>query len=288
MTIKDINKKSPTEAAQILFQCCGSQKWAKKMLQHFPFQSEEALVKQATNIWYELCNEKDWRESFTQHPKIGDVKSLTEKFANSSHLAGKEQEGVASANPETIQQLAQANADYEAKNGFIFIVCATGKSADEMLRLLQDRLENTTDEEVRIAMGEQAKITIIRLKKLMPQANWSAFGGSQLTTHVLDTSLGKPGKDLSIKMQEFKNNQWQTVCQGVTNSDGRVADLLAPGRRLEHKHYKMVFNTSGYFQQNDMKGFYPEVEIQFTVMDDKHYHVPLLINPFGYSTYRGS
>jgi len=288
MTIKDINKKSPTEAAQILFQCCGSQKWAKKMLQHFPFQSEEALVKQATNIWYELCNEKDWRESFTQHPKIGDVKSLTEKFANSSHLAGKEQEGVASANPETIQQLAQASADYEAKNGFIFIVCATGKSADEMLRLLQDRLENTTDEEVRIAMGEQAKITIIRLKKLMPQANWSAFGGSQLTTHVLDTSLGKPGKDLSIKMQEFKNNQWQTVCQGVTNSDGRVADLLAPGRRLEHKHYKMVFNTSGYFQQNDMKGFYPEVEIQFTVMDDKHYHVPLLINPFGYSTYRGS
>ncbi len=288
MTIQDFNEKSTEQAEQDLFQCCGSKKWTKEMMQHFPFKSEKHLVAYATNIWYAACNEKDWRESFTQHPKIGDVKSLTKKFASTSHLAGKEQEGLAAASVEAIQQLAKANKDYEEKNGFIFIVCATGKSAEEMLRLLQDRLNNTTEEEVRIAMGEQAKITIIRFKKLMPEADWSAFGGSQLTSHVLDTSLGRPGKGLTIKMQEFKNDEWQTVSQGVTNADGRLADLLAPGRRLEHENYKMIFDTGAYFQQNNVEGFYPEVEIQFTVMDNKHYHVPLLINPFGFSTYRGS
>ena len=288
MTIQDFNNKSAEQAEQGLYQCCGSQKWAKEMMQHFPFHSERDLVTHATNIWYNVCDEKDWRESFTQHPKIGDVESLTKKFASTSHLAGKEQASVADASAETIQHLAQANTAYETKNGFIFIVCATGKSAKEMLRLLNDRLNNETEDEVRIAMGEQAKITIIRFKKLMPAADWSAFGGSQLTSHVLDTSLGRPGKDMTIKMQEFKNNAWQTVSQGVTNDDGRVADLLAPGRHLEHKNYKMIFETGTYFQQNKIEGFYPEVEIQFTVMDDKHYHVPLLINPFGFSTYRGS
>lgn len=288
MTLQDFNKLSKSDAEKAMFHCCGSMRWASIVMKHFPFESEAALVEHATEVWYDECDEEDWRESFLHHPKIGDVKDLEKKFASTKHLASKEQEGVSTATADTIQALAQANIDYEAKNGFIFIVCATGKSAGEMLRLLQDRLSNKTDEEVHIAMGEQAKITIIRFKKLIPDADWSAFGGSQLTTHVLDTSIGKPGNDFTIKLQQFKNGGWQTLCQGITNSDGRIADLLAPGRELAHQNYKMIFDTASYFKQNNLNGFYPEVEIQFTVMDDKHYHIPLLINPFGYSTYRGS
>lgn len=288
MTLQEFNNQEQSDAKTALLQCCGSIKWANTLLQYYPFESEAVLVEHATRIWYDECNEVDWRESFLHHPKIGDIKSLKEKFASTKYLAQKEQASVQTATVEVIQKLAQANADYEAKNGFIFIVCATGKTADEMLRLLNDRLNNSTEEEVNIAMGEQAKITMTRFKKLMPDANWLAFKGSQLTTHALDTSLGRPSKDLTIKLQEQKNNCWQTICQGVTNEDGRIADLLAPGRRLTYKNYKMVFDTATYFQQNNLTGFYPEVEIQFTVMDDKHYHIPLLINPFGYSTYRGS
>jgi 5-hydroxyisourate hydrolase/2-oxo-4-hydroxy-4-carboxy-5-ureidoimidazoline decarboxylase len=288
MNLQDFNNKEKSDARAALFQCCSSNKWADTLMKHYPFKSEASLVEQANNIWYDECDESDWRESFTHHPKIGDVKSLEKKFASTKHLAGKEQAGVDSATSVTIQALAKANTDYEDKNDFIFIVCATGKSAEEMLRLAEDRLRNQKEEEVQIAMGEQSKITIIRFNKLMPDADWSAFGGSQLTSHVLDTSLGMPGEDLTIKLQESKDGQWQTVSQGVTNADGRVADLLAPGRKLSHKNYKMIFETGAYFKQNDIVGFYPEVEIQFTVLDDKHYHVPLLINPFGYSTYRGS
>ena len=259
--------------------CCGSSKWVSLLMNHFPFTSEKELMNKATAIWYDECNEDDGIESFTHHPKIGDVKSLEQKFA------GKEQEGVTTASAETIQLLAKANAEYENKFHFIFIVCATGKSAEEMLRLLNDRVSNTIDDEIRIAMGEQHKITIIRLKKLMPEANWQWMKPSQLTTHVLDTSVGKPGKDITIKL---KSADGKIITQGVTTADGRIGDLLPSEKNLTPGNYKMIFDTGNYFKPNNIKGFYPEVEIQFTVIDESHYHVPLLINPFGYSTYRGS
>ena len=282
MTLAAFNTLDKTTAAQHLLACCGSTHWVAAMMGHFPFASEQLLVDKATTIWYEQNSESDWRESFTHHPKIGDVKSLTEKFA------GKEQAGVAVATSETIAALAQANADYENKFGFIFIVCATGKSATEMLQILLDRLKNTAEEELHIAMGEQQKISIIRFKKLLTEGHFDFLKVSQITTHVLDTAVGLPGKDIAIRLQTKRNNQWQTIAQGITNGDGRIPDLLPQERTLMPATYRMVFDTGGYYKKQNLKTFYPEVEIQFTTFDESHYHVPLLLNPFGYSTYRGS
>lgn len=282
MTLSDLNKLSKDEASKLLFSCCGSVKWRDELMKVFPFDTEAALVAKAEELWYNNCREAEWLESFTHHPKIGDVKSLAEKFA------GKEQAAVGTAGKEVIEALAKANTDYENKFGFIFIVCATGKSAEEMLRLMNDRLKNSREEELGIAMGEQHKITVIRFKKLIDEGDWKNLKVSQLTTHVLDTSIGKPGKDITIRLKHCVNNNWQTLAQGVTNSDGRIADLLPPNRNLASGNYKMVFETEAYFRSTGTKGFYPSVEIEFTVFDDTHYHVPLLINPYGYSTYRGS
>ena len=282
MTIKAFNKLSKAEKAKQLMSCCGSSTWCDLMLKQFPFANEKELIDAATDVWYNQCTSLDWLESFTHHPKIGDVKSLTKKFA------GKEQASVAAATKKTIVALANANKEYEAKFGFIFIVCATGKSAIEMLSLLEDRLGNTIGEELHIAMGEQMKITILRFQKLITDGDWSFIKPGQLTTHVLDTAIGKPGKGISIRLQIPVNGVWQTVAQGITNSDGRIGDLLPVQKNLAHGNYKLVFDTGNYFAAQKIKGFYPEVEIQFIVFDDTHYHVPLLINPFGYSTYRGS
>ncbi len=279
MNLQEFNKVDKSIAEKELFACCGSEKWTSSLLNHFPFSSTKELVEKATDIWYNKCNADDWRASFTHHPKIGNASSLEKKYA------GDEQSGVSAASATTIHLLAKANEDYEKKFGFIFIVCATGKSADEMLRLLQNRLANNLNDELNIAMGEQHKITIIRLKKLLTTENWSWLKVSQLTTHVLDTSIGKPGKDITIKLTKTSG---EIIAQGVTNSDGRIGDLLPPERILSPGNYKMVFDTGNYFSSNNVKGFYPEVEIQFTITDDSHYHVPLLINPFGFSTYRGS
>ncbi len=282
MTIKVFNKLCKAEKGKQLMSCCGSSIWVELMLKQFPFASERDLIEAATAIWYNQCSSMDWLESFTHHPKIGDVKSLTKKFA------GKEQASVAAATKKTITALAKANKEYEAKFGFIFIVCATGKSATEMLRLLEDRLSNNIGEELHIAMSEQMKITILRFKKLITAGGWSFLIPGQLTTHVLDTALGKPGKDISIRLQIPVNGVWQTIAQGITNADGRIADLLPAQKNLAHGNYKLIFDTGSYFASQKIKGFYPEVEIQFIVFDEAHYHVPLLINPFGYSTYRGS
>lgn len=282
MTIKAFNKLSRAEKEKLLLNCCGSSVWVNKMVKKFPFTGGADLVNAATDTWYNRCSSTDWLEAFAQHPRIGDVKSLAQKFA------AKEQSSVATASKKTITALAEANKAYEARFGFIFIVCATGKPAAEMLRLLEDRLTNTIGEELHIAMGEQMKITILRFQKLITEADWQALKGSQLTTHVLDTSVGKPGKDISVRLQIPVNGTWQTIAQGVTNIDGRISDLLPAQKRLAQGNYKIRFDTGDYFAGQKIKSFYPEVEIQFIVFDEAHYHVPLLINPFGYSTYRGS
>lgn len=252
-----------------------------------PYSSLAAMAGVAEKVWYTECFEAEWLEAFRHHPKIGDVQSLKEKFASTQHLASNEQQFVNTASDEIIQLLADANTAYENKFGFIFIICATGKTAEEMLRLLNDRLRNTYFEELNIAMGEQHKITLLRIQKLFSEDVLQLKLG-HITTHVLDTSIGKPGIDITIQLKRPYESGWQVIAQGVTNADGRIPDLLPPGRTIAPGNYKMVFDTASYFTAQQIKGFYPEVEIQFTVFDTGHYHVPLLINPFGYSTYRGS
>lgn len=289
MQLSSFNTLNTNEVEQLLYSCCGSHRWVSGMMTHFPFASEKTLVQQAEKYWYHDCGQEDWLAAFTQHPKIGDVESLTKKFAATQHLAGREQAGVELASREVIESLAAANQAYENRFGFIFIVFATGKTAPEMLRLLQDRLENSREEELHIAMGEQHKITILRLKKLLPDADWGWLPVSQITTHVLDTTSGSPARDLSIRLErQNRSHVWETFCQGVTNADGRIADLLPPNLVLSPGTYQIVFETGAYFAAHRTKGFYPAVQIQFEVPDAQHYHVPLLLNPFGYSTYRGS
>jgi hydroxyisourate hydrolase len=111
---------------------------------------------------------------------------------------------------------------------------------------------------------------------------------SQITTHVLDTSLGKPAQHVSIVLEQLKGSEWKHLGSGKTNADGRLPGLLAADRKLEPGTYRLVFDTVSYFNTQGVKGFYPEVTIAFEVSDSSHYHVPLLLNPFGYSTYRGS
>ena len=137
------------------------------MMNILPIADAKVLLHQATKIWNDLT-EADWREAFTHHPKIGgDVAALREKFASTSTWAEGEQAAVKEASQATLEALAAGNTAYEQKFGYIFIVCATGKTAAEMLALLQARLPNTPEIEIIIAMGEQDKITRIRLEKLL-------------------------------------------------------------------------------------------------------------------------
>ena len=112
---------------------------------------------------------------------------------------------------------------------------------------------------------------------------------SQITTHILDTACGHPAEAVDVTLYQYVDNDWQEVGAGRTNSDGRVSQLLPDNHRLSLGVYKLVFMVETYFQQKQTDSFYPYVEINFQIDNDQqHYHVPLLLNPFGYSTYRGS
>ncbi|HXP45954.1 MAG TPA: hydroxyisourate hydrolase [Terriglobales bacterium] len=111
---------------------------------------------------------------------------------------------------------------------------------------------------------------------------------SAITTHVLDTSTGRPAAGVPVTLEKQAGGGWQNVGQGVTNQDGRIADLLG-GAKLARGTYRLSFDTATYFSTKQQSSFYPQVQVIFTVGDaTQHYHVPLLLSPFGYSTYRGS
>jgi 5-hydroxyisourate hydrolase len=112
---------------------------------------------------------------------------------------------------------------------------------------------------------------------------------STLSTHVLDTQWGRPAAGVPILLELQEGTGWRELARGTTNSDGRVRDFLPAGTSLQAGIYRMTFQTDEYFRAHSIKGFYPYVSVVFELASpNEHYHVPLLLSPFGYSTYRGS
>ncbi|MDQ6760204.1 MAG: 2-oxo-4-hydroxy-4-carboxy-5-ureidoimidazoline decarboxylase [Acidobacteriota bacterium] len=159
MTLDEFNKLPAASAARELLRCCGSREWVQGMGNARPFESVAALNSEADQIWWRLAP-ADWLEAFHAHPRIGGPTS-------DSVWAAQEQAAVGSAANSTLTELAQANEEYQAKFGYLFIVCATGKSAEEMLAILRSRLGNDPEDELQIAATEQSKIARIRLEKLV-------------------------------------------------------------------------------------------------------------------------
>ena len=135
------------------------------MLDERPFGNTDTLLDAARRIWQSL-GEDDWTEAFSHHPRIGDRDTRHENFAHSRDLSAREQAGVAGAPADILQALADGNHAYESKFGFVFLVCATGKTAADMLATLRERFDHDRQTELRIAAKEQEKITAIRLEGL--------------------------------------------------------------------------------------------------------------------------
>ena len=170
MRLEDLNALPDDRAVAELLRCCGSTRWARQMAAARPFASLDVMVERADSIWWSLAPD-DWREAFAAHPRIGGVPREREKSRAASDANAwpeQEQAGVRSADALVRDRLAEANRHYEARFGYIFIVCATGKSAEEMLATLERRLANEPDTELRSAAEEQRKITRLRIEKLMP------------------------------------------------------------------------------------------------------------------------
>ena len=160
--LRELNEAPEAEVRAIFFRACGSSRWVDRMIARRPFANDAKLLFAARNEWFGLT-EADWLEAFSHHPRIGDCAALEARFPKTHDLSSKEQAGVGAAHEDVLTALAEGNNAYFEKFGFIFIVCATGKGAAEMLAILRERLPRDRATELRTAAEEQAKITALRL-----------------------------------------------------------------------------------------------------------------------------
>jgi OHCU decarboxylase len=167
MTLLELNAFPRYRAEAELIKCCGSTAWVRTMTGRRPFASRDRLLRAATEVWWRL-DPADWLEAFRMHPQIGQQRAVALTSAQAQAWSAEEQSGMNRAGVGATMALEEANQEYLAKFGYIFIVCASGKNADQMLSILKSRLPNTPEAEIRMAAEEQDKITRLRLAKLVP------------------------------------------------------------------------------------------------------------------------
>ena len=166
LELASLNSFSASRAEEEFLKCCGSRQWAQQMVAARPFKDLDELTAAADRAWWSLGTH-DWIEAFHSHPKIGEKKAAAATAVEAQRWSEDEQSGLRDSAQQTLSALAELNQAYEEKFGYIFIVCASGKSSEEMLAILRNRLSSNADGELRIAAAEQAKITELRLRKLL-------------------------------------------------------------------------------------------------------------------------
>ncbi len=165
MTLAELNALPADAAREVFARCCGAREWVERMVARRPYASIGCLLSIAHEHWNALGSDA-WREAFAHHPRIGDLESLRRRFASTADLASREQARVGAASRAVLEALAEGNRAYEERFGYIFIVFATGLTAEEMLGLLRARLGNDPEVERTVAAREQWKIMRLRLDRL--------------------------------------------------------------------------------------------------------------------------
>ena len=166
MTLERLNTMPPAEAETALLDCCASREWARRVVGMRPFRDRQALIDAAEKVWLGLAR-SDWVEAFRAHPRIGESKGPSEASERQRAWSKGEQEKAARADDTLRVELASLNEEYDSMFGFIFIICAAGLSTKQIINAMLDRMKNDGGTELRTAAAEQAKITRLRLEKLL-------------------------------------------------------------------------------------------------------------------------
>jgi 2-oxo-4-hydroxy-4-carboxy-5-ureidoimidazoline decarboxylase len=166
MTLDELNALSPERAAEVFRSCCGASRWVDAMVARRPFASTDMVMSMADDVWLAMGPD-DWHEAFAHHPRIGERAAATPQTERAASWSAGEQSSVVDADAAIRAELAEINRQYEARFGFIYIICASGRSADQLLEFARRRLQNSPDDELRVAAEEQRQITRLRLRKLL-------------------------------------------------------------------------------------------------------------------------
>jgi 2-oxo-4-hydroxy-4-carboxy-5-ureidoimidazoline decarboxylase len=289
-----------------LHEVCASTAWTKRVLAARPYATTEDLYAAGDAAMAELTP-ADLEEAMAGHPPIGRPRP-------GDPTSAREQRGMAGASEELRAQMLELNLAYQDRFGHVFLICATGRTAADIHAELRRRLTNDPDTERATVRTELTKIVHLRLDKLLTDAattntattntattntdaatdaDAGAGGGAvagagadvTVSTHVLDTARGVPAVGLRVRVERWGGGGWVACGGGVTGADGRVGALLAGGG--PGGEYRLVFETGEWFDRAGTGGLYPEVAVVVRA-GRGHLHVPLLLGPYSYMTYRGS
>jgi OHCU decarboxylase len=168
MMLNDLNTIPPARATELFTACCGSSRWVSQMVARRPFKSLDAVLEAADEIWKSLPK-SDWHEAFAHHPRIGESASAVAQSDRGREWSASEQSAVMRASESIRLAQRDMNAQYERRFGYIYIVCATGKTPNEMFAIARGRLSNDPATEMKVAAEEQRKIMRLRLEKLLEE-----------------------------------------------------------------------------------------------------------------------
>jgi len=265
MDLGDFNDATALDAATTVRGWADVPDWVDALVAARPFGSVAALIDRAR------ADAADWGgpeldAALAHHPRIG------ERATDAS--SAREQSSMRTADDDDAARIASGNAAYEERFGRVFLVRAAGRTPSELLAELTRRLSNEPSRETDEAARALADIAVHRIR--------ATFGIAHLTTHVLDATTGTPAVGIGLTL---RGPAGEVVATGTTDADGRAAlgpDVLA---RDDHE---LRFATGSWFADAGVPTFHPSVTVAFTVAGTDHLHVPLLLSPFAYSTYRGS
>ncbi|MFY1631702.1 2-oxo-4-hydroxy-4-carboxy-5-ureidoimidazoline decarboxylase [Solwaraspora sp. WMMB335] len=291
----DVFNTLPGDAARPqLLSCCAAPGWARAVLAGRPYPDRAALADAALAQVRAL----PWAEVVTAvagHPRIGQPPAGDGREAGWSRREQAAATATATATGDSAQPAQQSaraalgtlNEAYEQRFGFRFLVFANGRNAAELAAVAQQRLGNDDDTERAVVRTELGRIAALRIGRLVDDlAGPDEAGWAPLSTHVLDTASGTPAAGVPVRLARADlGGQWRTIALGRTDDDGRLRDW-APAAQWGTGTYRLVFDVSGRLGPD---AFYTEIPVVFTVRDaGRHHHVPLLLSPYGYTTYRGS
>ena len=297
VSLEIFNALPAGRAGEYLLACCSAERWIHNVTSGRPYASVGEILARSDESVARL-DRGDLEQALAGHPRIG--------AGSAAGWSRREQAGVRDADGATTAALAEGNEAYERRFGHIYLVCASGRDGSELLALLRERLGNDPATEWEVVRRELGQINRIRLRRLLDEGVSPA--ASAITTHVLDTARGGPAAGVAVRLDrvppagpgENGTEKTEEIGRARTDADGRVRSI-GPAR-LPAGTYRLTFGTGDYFAVlyapsppgpapagQPGAAFFPEVAVTFVIDGETpHYHVPLLLSPFGYSTYRGS
>ncbi|WP_309147077.1 2-oxo-4-hydroxy-4-carboxy-5-ureidoimidazoline decarboxylase [Curtobacterium sp. MCSS17_008] len=265
MDLRDFDTAPAADARRTALHWAAVPAWADALVAARPHRTVAALIAAATEAAAGWTAE-DLDAALAEHPRIGE--------RTTEPSSAREQGAMAAARDEVAAAVARGNAAYEERFGRVFLVRAAGRTPDELLAELERRLAGDPDTEVAEATAALADIAVHRIR--------ATFGVPHLTTHVLDARTGTPASGVALTL---RTPAGEVLATGETDADGRAGlgpDVLPRG------DLELRFDTGAHHRAAGTPTFHPYVVVAFTVAGTEHLHVPLLLSPFAYSTYRGS